>query len=414
MILFKSFFSLGLLQALSYAAPLIVLWAIGQSYTDAELGQFLIIQSVAAVGSIFIEFGFHIPAVRSASDAKSIGRLGDYLWDIHIAKLILTVPVLPCLMIFIIFKIPGGSDPIFLICAILITCATAFRPLWFFQTINSFKMLIYLEIIGVAIGLIFASFSAYFRLNISLVLLAWCLPKSLLLIISVVYCHKIFPAKFGTIRRALLELQKSGKFFISKFSTSAMHLTAPMILLLLVGPGPALVFQKAERVFTAFQTFLNVISQVTYPIIVDYARLDSQKSRRLSPAIINAIQILMSLSASLFILIFAPYLIQILWSERNDDAAAVLRILAIAIPFININTVIGLNYLMPKGKDFSVIIPALGGAIGAMSALFLLPKVFGASMGAWSILIGEFVVFVIIAFAAMRVSLQSQSRSGVK
>jgi O-antigen/teichoic acid export membrane protein len=193
-----------------------------------------------------------------------------------------------------------------------------------------------------------------------------------------------------------------------------MHLTAPMILLLLVGPGPALVFQKAERVFTAFQTFLNVISQVTYPIIVDYARLDSQKSRRLSPAIINAIQILMSLSASLFILIFAPYLIQILWSERNDDAAAVLRILAIAIPFININTVIGLNYLMPKGKDFSVIIPALGGAIGAMSALFLLPKVFGASMGAWSILIGEFVVFVIIAFAAMRVSLQSQSRSGVK
>nr|WP_315458584.1 oligosaccharide flippase family protein [uncultured Sphingorhabdus sp.] len=414
MILLKSFFSLGLLQALSYAAPLIVLWAIGQSYTDAELGQFLIIQSVAAFGSIFIEFGFHIPAVRSASEAKSIGRLGDYLWDIHLAKLMLTVAVIPCLLIFIIFKIPGGSNPIFLISTIFISCTTAFRPLWFFQTINSFKILIYLEIVGVLIGLIFASFSAYFRLNISLVLLAWCLPKSLLLIISVVYCHTTFPARFGTIKRALLELQKSGKFFISKFSTSAMHLTAPMILLLVVGPSAALVFQKAERVFTAFQTFLNVVSQVTYPIIVDYARLGSQDSRKISPAIINAIQILMSLSVSLFILIFAPHLIQILWSERNDDATSVLRILAIAIPFININTVIGLNYLMPKGRDFSVIVPSLGGAIGAVSALFLLPNVFGASIGAWSILIGEFVVFVIIAFAAMRVSRQCQSRLGVE
>lgn len=400
--MFKSLFSLGFLQALSYAAPLLVLWAIGNSYADAELGQFLIVQSVAAFGSIFIEFGFHMPAVRSASDAKRINRLGDYLWDVHIAKLILTTVTIPLLLIFIAFQITGGSSVILLFSAALICSANAFRPLWFFQTIDSFKTLLLFELTGTLMGFVLAIFASFLKLDIKYVLLMWCLPRSILLIGLVAYCHIIYPARIGNITRSLMELKKNFKFFISKFSTSAMHLTAPMILLLIIGPRAALTFQMAERIFTAFQTFLFVISQVTYPKIIQYAEKEVVGNSKATPFIINTVQIILSFLASLFLLIFAPYLIELLWSENNEQVTTVLRILAISIPFININIVIGFNYLMPRGMDYSVIIPALCGAICTISALFLLPKGLGASIGAWSILFGEFFAFLIITLAALR------------
>lgn len=395
-------FSLGFLQALSYAAPLLVLWAIGNSYTDAELGQFLIVQSVAAFGSIFIEFGFHMPAVRSASEAKRKNCLGDYLWDVHIAKLLLTIITIPLLLIFIVFEIDGGSSVILLFCAFLMCSANAFRPLWFFQTIDSFKTLLLFELTGTIIGFFFAIFSSFMKFDIVYVLLMWCLPRSILLIGLVLYCHIIYPAKIGNLKRSLIELKKNFKFFVSKFSTSAMHLTAPMILLLIIGPRAALTFQMAERIFTAFQTFLFVISQVTYPKIIQYASKEDTTTEKATPLIINTIQILLSLISSVFLLIFAPYLVKILWSENNQEVTTVLRILAVSIPFININIVIGFNYLIPRGMDYSVIIPALSGALCTISALFFLPRVLGASIGAWSILFGEFFAFLIITLAALR------------
>lgn len=373
--------------------PFALLWIIGRTYNELQIGAFLIVQSISAFSSIFIEYGFHLSAVRKASTALTEKRLGDYLFDVHMSKLLLSVVAVPISLCFIYFYVEQGHFGLFASCSIMLMLSVGFRPLWIFQALGSYDKLVKFELAATVASLAASSFAAISGAAIEWALFAWALPKFIFTSSLILQLHRTHKGKIPNFNNVKLEIFENSKFFLSKSCSSIIHLSIPSILIIYSGPHSALMFQKAERIYTALQSFLFIISQVLFPKIIDMNNDINSKRNILN---YNIIYISTSLFASLILFTFSPYIIAILWGSPDEKASEILRILAVSIPIIHISTAVCINYFLPAQKDAYFVIPSVVGAATALILLLLFSFAATAKGGAQAIVLSESMVLLMV------------------
>jgi PST family polysaccharide transporter len=162
-------------------------------------------------------------------------------------------------------------------------------------------------------------------------------------------------------------------------------------------------YASSEKIARSISGLLLPIRESFYPRIshlVSHSPDESNRLARLGVILMGGGGLALGVVTALA----APRLIHTLMGPGFEPAIPVLQILA-ALPFIvAITDSVGLQYLLPRGKE-KVVNPVMlaGGVLNIVMACILAP-VYGAVGMAWSVVLSETFVSLILLFIVIRTS----------
>jgi PST family polysaccharide transporter len=191
--------------------------------------------------------------------------------------------------------------------------------------------------------------------------------------------------------------------FIFRSGESLYGVGNAFILGLFAPPTIVGYFASAEKISKAVFGLLNPIREALYPRLSHIAPRSPNEAARLARIgvlIMGAGGLL--LGGALFV--FAPLLIRLLMGEGFEPAVTVLRILALLPPLLSITYSVGLQCLLPLGRDAEVNRIIIGaGILNVVLAVMLAPNFAHIGM-AWAIVTAEAFVSFSMVRAVMRLT----------
>lgn len=393
----RSAMSLGLMQITGYVMPFATLAVAGRLAPELALSGFLYVQSLAALLAIIVEYGFHLSAVRMAGVAISAGTERRTYSAIHASKAVLLAVALTIAVGVAVFGSHMQVTPLMLMGVCLAIFSYGARPLWYFQAQDKYWRLVKIEIVANLVALISVTFVASRQPNPGMLAIAWATPRFIATMILILGIHQASGFEWLPLREVMMTLRESFTLFLHKVSASAVHLGVPVVIAYLMTQSELLGFQRAERIFTAAQSLLLVISQASYALIVK--QLGNHQESRRTALRATFYQVSVSSMTAVLVALTAPWLVQLFWGGRHADATQLLRLYTIGFPLLAINAALGLNYLLPRKQDAVVTGAAVTGAAGTMALVHPLTYHWGAQGAIFAVLSGEFIMFIVMTTA---------------
>jgi O-antigen/teichoic acid export membrane protein len=158
-------------------------------------------------------------------------------------------------------------------------------------------------------------------------------------------------------------------------------------------------FQRAERIFTAVQSLLLVVSQAGFARVV---RLSGDaRAARATALRATGWQLGLSSAVALVVFVTSPLLVQVMWGTADADTATLLRVYALGFPLLALNVAIGLNVLLPQRRDRVVVGGTMAGALTALLLVSPLASSLGPLGAVAAVLAGELVVLIVMVAALL-------------
>lgn len=384
--------SLGLIQIAGYIVPFVTLAMVGRLAPPLALSGFLYVQALAALLAIIVEYGFHLSAVRMAGEAITIGTERHTYSAIHTTKAALLLVAWLIAISMAAFGTQITITPTMLLGVCMAVFSYGARPLWYFQAQEKYSHLLRIEITASAAALAAVTVAAQYMPHAGVLSIAWAMPRFLATAALILGIHRVHGYDWISPRQLFITLRESFPLFLHKASASAVHLGVPVIIAYLLTKSELLGFQRAERIFTAAQSLLLVVSQASYALIVKQISNQDEVNRTALRA--TFYQVGISSLTAVFVALSAPLLILFFWGDWHTDATHLLRLYAIGFPLLAMNAALGLNYLLPRKKDAAVVGAAIAGAIGTLVLVQPLTEHYGPLGSILSVLSGEFIMLV--------------------
>jgi polysaccharide transporter, PST family len=393
----RSAASLGVLQIVGYVVPFATLAVVGRLAPEPTISGFLFVLSLAALLSIIVEYGFHLSAVRMAGEAITVGTERKIYSTIHGSKALLFGVSLVVGVGVACFGTKIRMTPDMLLGGALAVFSYGFRPLWYYQVHENFRDVFKIEIVANVVAILAAALVALYIPRSGFLAIAWSAPRFIATTLLILKIHRIHGFEWIPIKHLVMTLRESFPLFLQKGSASAVHLGIPVILAYLVSQPDLLGFQRAERIFTATQSVLFVISQASYALIAKNIGEYDENYRIARQA--TFYQVGISFLAAIFVIIAAPWLVFLFWGVKNSDAIILLQLYAFGFPLLGINAAIGLNYLLPRKKDVVVVGAAIIGAAIAIALVNPFVYRWGTKGAILSVLFGEFCMLLLMSIS---------------
>lgn len=392
--------SLSVLQFAGYVFPLILLFIISRNYEGEKVSLFLMMQTIAILLAMPVEYGFHLSGVRLIALAENTLEKRRIFTTVTLVKFLIFFPVCLFVLPLVMFNSAIASSDLSLniICVniILIIFTVGFRPLWFFQGDSNYRILIYLELIANVLTVIAVLILVALRVNFEIVLLFNVVPKVLgLLVVHCKYMEvKLYNFRFAEV---VFLLQRGFPLFLHKVSAGFLHSAIPYILSFGVSAVALFKYQQAEKIFYVSQGFLLILSQIGYANVLKInSKLNATNWNE--RWIQLAIQLILSTLSAIVIFAFAPFVLEIFWTKADEDVVQLLRFFCPLYILLGLNASLGLVFLLSFGKDVAVVKSAMIGAF--FSILYLLSTYEARSIydGLISIYIGEIILLIVMVY----------------
>jgi PST family polysaccharide transporter len=170
-------------------------------------------------------------------------------------------------------------------------------------------------------------------------------------------------------------------------------------------------YAGAERITRVFQQGMWPVNQALYPKLTQQAQHNpkgAMRTVRLSLLLLGGL----GLALGLAILMGAPLLVHLVLGPAFQDSVPVLRIFALWIPLVALDTVITFQLLLPHQLDNQFnLVNFTNAVVGIAAALLLAPR-FSALGIAWSAVISQLYSLVAFAFILGRAGLNPFARAG--
>lgn len=391
--------SLGLIQIAGYVVPFATLAVAGRLAPPLALSGFLYVQSLAALLAIIVEYGFHLSAVRMAGEAITAGTERRTYSAIHAAKAVLLAIALAIAVGVAVFGTQITVTPDMLLGVCMAVFSYGARPLWYFQAQEKYWRLLKIEIAASAVALAAVTVVAQHLPHPGALAIAWAAPRFIATTVLILGIHSSHGFEWIPLREVMTTLRDSFPLFLHKASASAVHLGVPVVIAYLLTRPELLGFQRAERIFTAAQSLLLVVSQASYALIVK--QIGDQGEARRTALRATFYQVGVSSLTAALVALTAPWLVLLFWGGWHADATHLLRVYAIGFPLLAINAALGLNYLLPRKRDVVVVGAAIAGAAGTMALVHPLTSQWGPQGAILSVLSGEFIMLIVMSTALL-------------
>ena len=338
-------------QLCAYLIPILEIPILARALGVQEYGKVVLIQSIALMSSLIVEYGFSLSGSRQIAIARDDrGNLSRIYGDVFSAKLIIILTLFLFGAIIYVFNghVFLGGPQIFL--GFIYFLAFGFSPFWFFQGLEKISVVVIIEVV-----LRFASlFLLYWFIRteedaeLALGILAGF--GLLNTFIGNVICIK----KAGKIKLSLVgglhQLRTGFHVFIYKSSNNILLSAGPSLVGATSGHVAVASYVPAEKIIRGFIGFVNPILIGFFPYLNRQYLLSKENTIKLSLMIVVGMFASGILAAG-SIFFVGDYLIQTVLGSGFIIASSVLKIFVWVIPFRLTNQAIGLCILIPMGRD---------------------------------------------------------------
>jgi PST family polysaccharide transporter len=348
--------------------------------------------SMAEIVSLIIEFGFCLSATREISrERHHRENCRDVMAGVLGAQAVLAVIGISVAAFLAPHITLLRNQPRMIIAGLIYAVAQGATPLWFFQGLERLRLAAILEI-----GAKFAALCGVFLLVSSpadgwKVVALQAMAASVSTTAGIGLAMKSFGFRFpdyGLVKDAMV---RGWPMFVFR-SAESLYGIGNVFLLGLFAPAAVVgYFATAEKITKAMFGLLNPIRDAVYPRLIYLAASSEEAAAKLArPTIALMVAGGFSLTSVLFVM--APWLIGLLAGPKFAPAIPVLRLYSILPLMLSITYSVGLQWLLPLGRDRDVNRIIIGGGCVNLILSCLLAPHFGAMGMATSVLLSELFV----------------------
>lgn len=390
--IFKAVPALAALQGLQYVIPLLTLPFLMRVLGLERWGEVAQLMAVGQLALIILDYGLHLSATQTAArQANDPEALAALFGAVTLAKLAVSLIAIPPLLFASTWLLPiSASDPL-LLWALLAAGLQAHDPLWYFLGTQQSG-----RITALTIGLRFAAVGIMFA-GIQGPEDAWVYFASQAAAWLGVFGAGQWIARRQTgiaIRHCAgsWKILRDGRSIFQLYlGSSSFDYLLPLVLGSVTDPVHVGLFVAAEKLARAAASLLSAFRTALFPQMSRLMTASPQEAAQLFRW--SAVRIGgLAAAGSLMIFLSADLLIPILLGQSAIAAVPVLRLLSPLPLLITLNSLIGVQWLIPAGRAAALRNIYLGAGSLRLLLCALLGGNLGASGAAWAVLIGELCV----------------------
>ncbi len=395
--LFSNFISLSVLQAANYLLPLVTFPYLVRVLGVEKFGLLSFAQATIAYFNIIVDYGFNLTATREISihrDNKE--KVTEIFSSVMIIKSFFIFISLSLLALLVFSFEKFRNDALIYILTFGTVIGNALFPVWFFQGMEHMKWITYLNILAkliFTIAIFIFVHSAQDLYKVPILNSLGFLVAGILSLRIVVRQYKIHLVrqKYTSIR---FYIKEATNIFVSNVAISLYTVSTTFILGLFTNHTIVGYYAAADKIIQAFKGLMAPVSQAIYPFIAKKV----SESKELGLYFIRKVSLYVAIftgSISVFIFIFAKFLVDLILGYAYLNSIVVLKIMSILPFMIGLSNIFGIQTMLNyrKNKAFRNIL-LTGSFLNLALSIFLVP-IFMHIGSAISVLIVE--TFITIA-----------------
>lgn len=333
------------------ALPLITIPYLARVLGPDGWGLVVIFQSLAACTALLIEFGFELSATRQVARCRQVPeRVAGVVAGVFGSQMLLAACMVAITMLVRNWVPILRNHSTLMGIALFVAIAEGINPTWYFVGMERMGVVATLEISckSAAAAAIFFLVRSPDDAKMVLGLQAAAAVVSILTALYLVY--RATPFRLPSIALVRDALQTGWPLFLLRGSESFYTLGNAFILGFFVGPTAVGYFAGPEKITRALAGLFNPIRQTLYPRLSRLMHTSPAKGIRLARAGMSVTG-LGGLVLGVTVFLFAPWLVRIVFGAQFTPAVTVLRLLAILPPLVSVTQSIGMQWLLPLGKE---------------------------------------------------------------
>ncbi len=389
-------------QIMRKLLPLVLIPYLARKLGPAGWGTVAFMLSLAECVVVCIEFGFNLSATREIARARdSRDDRRRIMAGVLGAQIMLATGIVVAAALISQWIPLLRESPRLVASGLFYAVLQGFAPIWFFQGLEKMRLISVLEISGRMCGL-------------GLVLLWVRSPEDAWLALLLQAAGPLFITTIGwsvvlrthgflmpSWHGSRVALKTGWPLFVYRSAESLYGVGNAFLLGLFVSPTAVGYFASAEKISKAAFGLLNPIRESLYPrlsSLIHQSREDAARLARIGAAATVGGGIL--LGAATFLM--APLMIRLVMGPGFEPAVHVLRIFSLLPVLLSVTHSVGLQWLLPLGRDAEVNrILLAAGALNVLTAVLVTPQ-FGQVGMAWVVVGAEAFVTIFVVRAVIR------------
>ena len=400
--LLQNAMALWTVQFFRKTIPLITIPYLARVLGPEGWGLVAIFQSLAACLALLMEFGFELSATRQVARCRqSRERLAEVIAGVFGAQATMAAGAgVLTLLASQWGPILRQHQTLAAFC-LLLAVADGCNPTWFFVGMERMGV-----VAAVEIGSKSAAAVAIFVLirsegDVTTVLALQGVAHLAGIVVAVWIMSRQAAFRLPSPRLIREALTAGWPMFVMRSAESLYGLGNAFILGFFASPTVVGYFAGPEKITRALAGLSSPIRQTLYPRLSRLLHTAPEKGARLA-RLGMTITMLSGLATGVGIFVCAPLLVRIVLGPQFAPAVTVLRLLAILPPLLAVMQSVGMQWLLPLGREQVVSRTVLAaGVLNLLLVLVLVPPFKHVGM-AWAVLCSEAFVAGALIFAVRR------------
>lgn len=341
----SNFGYLLLLQIASYIFPLMTIPYLARVIGVEGFGKIAFASGVIVWLKTVSDWGFNYTATRDvASNINDTEKVSEIFSQVLWARLILMFISLALLLVAIAFIPIFHQNRNILLISFLLVPGNILFPEWFFQAMERMKYITIFSLISKTVFTIlifvFVNDKEDFILQPLFMSLGFIVCGLFsMYIILVKWRLKLHSPDLHIIYE---KIKSSSDVFINNIMPNLYNSFSIVLLGFFGGSVANGLLDAGSKFVNICQQFLTIISRVFFPLLS--RKIDSHN-------LYAKINLSLSILAFLVLIIFAPLIIQIFYTEEFSQATLVLQIMSASIIFSALISTYGTNFMIIKGHE---------------------------------------------------------------
>ncbi|MFC4440903.1 oligosaccharide flippase family protein [Caulobacter henricii] len=387
--------------SLKFLSPLVLYPVLARRLGIFDFGLFVSAYGLATVLSVIIEYGFSMSGTRAIALARDVQEKAQIASDVVFSRLLL-VPLVAIVGLLISSASSHLRDNFVLVAlAVGLGIMQGGSSLWYFQGVGKPVRGVAVEAFGqlTALGLIMM----FVVDGHGLLLALFFQLIGFAIVCGLGGCMMFAQVGFRapTMRSLVTSLRDTFPLFFSRASVVIFSTASVFLMSVLAKPQDAAVYGASDRVIGAFTAFLSPLASIMLSKLVGETSRDRLRGLNLSIIMISTVAFVYSM-ITVFLLFFSHTLMSFLFGAQFKEGGDVLNVLALTLPIIAANTVMGAQVLVSLRMDKYIAITLSGAAVVSLVSTFLIvPNYAGIGMAS-SRIITEIFIFLCYSFLILR------------